>query len=71
MERQYKNLGYFLFILVAFVELGFYKPYFSLIPHLDPSISPPVQVDAILLALPLLLLSHAAFALIARPVLPL
>ncbi len=49
MERQYKNLGYFLLILVAFVAVGFYKPYFALIPHFDPSITPLVQVHAILL----------------------
>jgi uncharacterized membrane protein len=49
MERQYKNLGFFLFILVAFVAAGFYKPYFSLIPHFDPGITPLVQVHAILL----------------------
>lgn len=49
MERQYKNLGYFLLILVAFVAVGFYKPYFALIPHFDAGITPLVQVHAILL----------------------
>ncbi len=49
MERQYKNLGYFLLILAALVVAGFYKPYFALIPHFDPSITPLVQVHAILL----------------------
>jgi hypothetical protein len=49
MERQYKNLGYFLVVLVAFVVAGFYKPYFALIPNFDPSITPLVQVHAILL----------------------
>ena len=49
MERQYKNLGYFLIVLVAFVAAGFYKPYFALIPNFDPSITPLVQVHAILL----------------------
>jgi uncharacterized membrane protein len=49
VERQYRNLGYFLFILVAFVGLGFYKPYFALIPHFDPGITPLVQIHAILL----------------------
>lgn len=49
MERQYKNLGYFLFILVALVAAGFYKPYFALIPHFDPGITPLVQFHAILL----------------------
>ena len=49
MERQYKNLGYFLLILVAFVGVGFYKPYFALIPHFDAGITPLVQVHAILL----------------------
>jgi uncharacterized membrane protein len=49
VERQYKNLGYFLLILVAFVAAGFYKPYFSLIPNFDASITPLVQAHAILL----------------------
>jgi hypothetical protein len=49
MERQYKNLGYFLIVLVAFVAGGFFKPYFALIPNFDPSITPLVQVHAILL----------------------
>ena len=49
MERQYKNLGYFLIVLVVFVAVGFYKPYFALIPNFDPSITPLVQVHAILL----------------------
>jgi hypothetical protein len=49
MERQYKNLGYFLLILVALVAVGFYKPYFALIPHFDAGITPLVQVHAILL----------------------
>ena len=40
VERQYKNLGYFLLILVAFVAAGFYKPYFSLIPNFDADITP-------------------------------
>ncbi len=49
MERHYKNLGYFLLILVAFVAAGFYKPYFALIPNFDASITPLVQVHATLL----------------------
>jgi hypothetical protein len=49
VERQYKNLGYFLIVLVALVAVGFYKPYFALIPNFDPSITPLVQVHAILL----------------------
>lgn len=49
MERQYRNLGYFFLILVVFVAAGFYKPYFSLIPYFDASITPLVQVHAILL----------------------
>jgi uncharacterized membrane protein len=49
VERQYKNLGYFLLILVAFVAAGFYKPYFSLIPNFNADITPLVQAHAILL----------------------
>lgn len=62
MERQYKNLGYFLLILVAFVAAGFYKPYFSLIPYFDASITPLVQFHAILL------MSFVAL-LVAQPIL--
>ncbi len=62
MERQYKNLGYFLLILVAFVAAGFYKPYFSLIPNFDASITPLVQAHAILL------MSFVAL-LVAQPIL--
>lgn len=62
MERQYRNLGYFLLILVGLVGLGFYKPYFALIPHFDPSITPLVQVHA------LLLMSFVAL-LVAQPLL--
>jgi hypothetical protein len=51
VERQYRNLGFFMLILVGFVGLGFYKPYFALIPHFDPSITPLVQVHAVLLML--------------------
>ncbi len=49
MERQYKNLGFFLFVLVALIVAGFYKPYFALIPDFGPDITPLVQVHAILL----------------------
>jgi hypothetical protein len=49
MERQYKNLGYFLVVLLVFVAVGFYKPYFALIPNFGPGITPLVQVHAILL----------------------
>ncbi|HEV7358891.1 MAG TPA: hypothetical protein VGN99_12930, partial [Steroidobacteraceae bacterium] len=62
MERQYRNLGYFLLILVGLVGLGFYKPYFALIPYFDPSITPLVQVHVILL------MSFVAL-LIAQPLL--
>ena len=49
VERQYKNLGHFLIVLVVFVVAGFYKPYFALIPNFEPGITPLVQVHAILL----------------------
>jgi hypothetical protein len=62
VERQYKNLGYFLLILVVLVAAGFYKPYFSLIPNFDASITPLVQVHAVLL------LSFVAL-LVAQPLL--
>lgn len=49
MERQYRNLGYFLMVLVAFVAAGFNKPYFALLPNFGPGNTPLVQVHAILL----------------------
>jgi uncharacterized membrane protein YozB (DUF420 family) len=51
-----------LLILVGLVGLGFYKPYFALIPHFDPSITPLVQIHAALL------MSFVAL-LIAQPLL--
>ncbi len=46
MEREYKNTGYFILILLGFVILGFYKQYFALFPHFDNTINTLVQVHA-------------------------
>src|SRR5450755_2409914 len=55
MEKQYKNTGYFFLILLAFVFLGFYYPYFSLFPSFK-SITVIVHVHAIILMLWVVLL---------------
>jgi O-antigen/teichoic acid export membrane protein len=49
MERAYRNLGYFLLILLPIFIAGFWIPYFSEIPAFDPSITPPVHIHAVLL----------------------
>ena len=46
MEKEYKNTGYFILILVAFVIFGFYKQYFALFPHFDDNINALVHVHA-------------------------
>lgn len=46
MEREYKNTGYFFFILLTFVILGFYKPYFALFPHFNNTINTVVHIHA-------------------------
>lgn len=49
MERAYRNLGYFLLILLPIFIAGFWIPYLSEIPAFDSSITPPVHVHAVLL----------------------
>ena len=51
MERQYRYVGFAFLFLVPAVALGFYFPYFSLIPDFDPSITPLIHVHAIALML--------------------
>lgn len=49
MERAYRNLGYFLLVLLPIFIAGFWIPYLSEIPVFDTSITPPVHVHALLL----------------------
>jgi hypothetical protein len=49
MERAYRNLGYFLLVLLPIFIAGFWIPYLSEIPVFDASITPPVHVHAVLL----------------------
>jgi hypothetical protein len=39
MEKGYKNLGYFLLLLIPIAFLGFYKSYFSQIPNFSEKIT--------------------------------
>ncbi len=39
MEKSYKNLWYFLFLLIPIAFLGFYKSYFSQIPNFSEKIT--------------------------------
>jgi len=55
MEKQYKNLGYYFLILLVFVALGFYYPYFSLFPEFK-SVTIIIHIHAIALFLWLLIL---------------
>jgi hypothetical protein len=49
MERAYRNLGYFLLLLLPIFVAGFWVPYLSEIPTFDPSITLPVHIHAALL----------------------
>jgi hypothetical protein len=49
MERAYRNLGYFLLVLLPIFVAGFWIPYLSEIPAFDPSITPAVHIHAVLL----------------------
>ena len=49
MERAYRNLGFLLLILLPIFIAGFWIPYFSQIPHFDPSITTIVHIHAVLL----------------------
>jgi hypothetical protein len=49
METAYRNIGYLLLVLPPIFVAGFWIPYFSEIPHFDPSITIPVHLHALLL----------------------
>jgi hypothetical protein len=55
MEKHYKNLGYYFLILLVFVALGFYYPYFSLFPEFK-SVTIIIHIHAIALFLWLVIL---------------
>jgi hypothetical protein len=55
MGKQYKNLGYYFLILLVFVALGFYYPYFSLFPQFK-SVTIIIHIHAIALFVWLLIL---------------
>lgn len=56
MERDYRNLGYVLLLLLPIFIAGFWIPYLSEIPHFDQSITTAVHIHAVLLFCFLLLL---------------
>ena len=61
MEKYYKNTGNYFLILILFIALGFYYPYFSLFPQFK-SVTTTVHVHAISLML-------WALILITQPIL--
>jgi hypothetical protein len=63
MERSYRNLGYFLIVLVPIFVAGFWIPYFSEIPKFDATITPAVHFHAVLLFTWLTLLIIQPFAI--------
>lgn len=62
MEKAYKNLGYFLILLIPFTFLGFYKTYFSQFPSFDENITAFVHIHAAIASIWILML-------IAQPIL--
>ena len=61
MEKYYKNIGNYFLILILFISLGFYYPYFSLFPQFK-SVTTIVHFHTITLML-------WTFILIAQPIL--
>ena len=55
MEKYYKNIGNYFLILILFIALGFYYPYFSLFPQFK-SVTTTVHIHAISLMLWVLIL---------------
>jgi hypothetical protein len=56
MEKEYKNVGYFLLILFVLVIAGFYESYFGLFPHFNSSITTSIHFHAFVMALYVILL---------------
>ncbi len=49
MHSAYRYLGYVLLVLPLLIIAGFWIPYFSQIPHFEPSITTAVHIHALLL----------------------
>lgn len=56
MEKEYKYIGYFFFIILAFVVMGFFKTYFGLIPHFNSSVTAMMHFHAVVMSLYVILL---------------
>ena len=56
MEKAYKNLGYFLILLIPLIFLAFYKTYFIQFPTFEENITPYIHIHAIIATIWILLL---------------
>ena len=56
MEKAYKNLGYFLILLVPLTFLGFYKTYFKQFPEFEENINTFIHLHAIVASIWILML---------------
>jgi hypothetical protein len=56
MEKAYKNLGYFLILLVPLTFLGFYKTYFNQFPVFEENINTFIHIHAIIASIWILML---------------
>lgn len=56
MEKAYKNLGYFLILLIPLTLLGFYKTYFNQIPVFEDNINTFIHLHAIIASIWILML---------------
>lgn len=56
MEKVYKNLGYFLLLLIPLTFLGFYKSYFNQFPSFEENITVFIHLHAIIASLWILML---------------
>jgi hypothetical protein len=48
VERAYRNVGYFLLLLMPIFVAGFWIPYLSEIPKFESSITPAAHIHAVL-----------------------
>jgi uncharacterized membrane protein SirB2 len=56
MEKAYKNLGYFLLLLIPLAFFGFYKTYFVQFPNFEKNISTFIHLHAFIASIWILLL---------------
>lgn len=56
MEKAYKNLGFFLILLIPLTLLGFYKTYFNQIPVFEDNINTFIHLHAIIASIWILML---------------